>query len=148
MKNLILILFPALLFAQSNQISLTAGYKAIEISASYTAPNEVIYGLAFAGVDSKIAEKRANNRDINQHKFNDKYIPAVFGLLGGKFDNISVIGKLGTAYVNQDINGLKEKQKLYLAGGITFDFKMTETLSLRTSYDSVSSLLIGITYHL
>lgn len=148
MKKLILILFPALLFAQSNQIGLMAGCKAIEISASYTAPNEVIYGLAFAGVDSKIAEKRANKYDQKEHKFNDKYIPAIFGLLGGKFDNFSIIGKLGTAYVNQTIDGKEEKEKMCLTAGIIFDFKLTETFSLRTSYDNVSSLLIGVTYHL
>lgn len=141
-------MFPLITLAQSNQVVIMGGYKAGEISVSYTAPNELIYGLALAGVDSKIAEKRANKFDQKEHSFKDKYIPAVFGLIGGDFKTVSVIGKLGTAYVNQEINGQQEKEKMCLAVGIAFDFKITETIYLRTSYDNVSSLLLGITYHL
>jgi hypothetical protein len=148
MKTLIILLFPILLLAQSKQIAVMGGYKAGEISISYTAPNELIYGLAVTTVDSKIAEKRANNNDINIHKFNNKYVPGVFGLIGGKFDDLSIIGKLGTAYINQNINNITEKQKYYFTAGIAIDYKISETIGLRGSYDSVSSLLLGVTFHI
>lgn len=146
-KTLLLFL-PIIASAQSNQVAIMAGYKAGEISATYTAKSEVIYGFSFAVVDSEIAEKRANNRDLNKHVFNDKYLPGAFGLLGAKFDNFSIIGKLGSAYVNQSINNIEEQQKFYFTAGIAFDFKMSESFGLRASYDSVSSLLVGVTYHL
>src|SRR5690349_9672974 len=111
MKTILLFLLPLLSIAQSKQIAVMGGYKAGEVSVSYTAPNELIYGIALTTVDSKIAEKRANNNDINIHKFNNKYVPGVFGLIGGKFDDLSIIGKLGTAYINQNINNIAEKQK-------------------------------------
>lgn len=148
MKTLLIFLIPLLTIAQSNQIAIMGGNKALELSFSYTAPNEVIYGIAIAGTDSSIAEKRANKFDQKEHVFQDKYIPTIFGLIGGEFDNLSVIGKIGSAYVNQTINGTEEKRKMCLAVGIAFDFKISETFALRTSYDNVSSLMLGITYHL
>lgn len=146
--TLLLYLLPIIVLSQSNQLSLSIGYKSLEISTTYTAPNELIYGIALAVTDSKLAENRANKKDINIHKFNDKYITGIFGLIGGKFDNLSIIGKLGTAYINQNINNIQESQKYYFTAGLSIEHKISETLALKSSYDSLNSLLLGITIHL
>jgi hypothetical protein len=148
MKTILILLFPLLTIAQSKQIAIMGGYKAAEISISYTAPNELIYGLALSGVNSKVAEKRANNNDLNNHKFNNKYIPNIFGLIGAKFNNISIIGKLGTAYINQNINNIPESQKYYFTTGIAINYKVSENIGIKTSYDNINSLLLGVTFHI
>lgn len=149
MKTLLLLLvLPLFTIAQSNQIAIMGGYKTGEISASYTAENELIFGLAVSITDSKIAEKRANIKDLNHHDFNDKVIPNVFGLIGGKFDNLSLIGKLGAAYVNQNINNIPEPKKYYFTVGMAIDYKVSDLIGLRGSYDSVSSLLLGVSFYI
>lgn len=147
MKTLILLLFSSLLSAQSN-IGLMAGYKAAEVSYSYVTENEMIYGLSFSAVDSKVAEKRANNNDKKNHDIKSDYVIGGFGLIGGKFDNLSIIGKLGVGYLEQNINNIVEPQKYYFAVGVTIDHKINDQLGLRGSYDSISSLLVGVTFYL
>lgn len=133
--------------AQSRQLSAMAGYKAFELSASYTAENELIYGAAASATSSDVTEKRANNMDQGKiHKFNGDITPAVFGLIGGKFDDLSIIGKIGASYVSQTINGAPTKDA-FLALGIAAEYKISDTTGLRGSYDSVAGALIGVTFH-
>lgn len=125
-----------------------AGYKSFELGFTYLDEEiELIYGVSASVVDSKLAEKRANRNDIGKvHEFNGKAVPAVFGLIGAKFDDLSIIGKIGGAYLNQTINGKLEPQKAYLAFGLVVDYKITDTIGLRGSYDSVNSALIGVSF--
>lgn len=144
----IVALIPMLSMGQESQVGLMVGQQAVEVSASYTSRKEVIFGGAVAIASSGITEKRANKNDIKKHKFKGDFIPAVFGLIGGQFDELSIIGKLGTAYLEQEINDIPDSQKFYLTAGIIFDYKISESISIRASYDSVSGALIGASYRL
>ena len=141
---IILVFGAAKLNAQS-QLSVMAGYKAIEISGAYTAENELLFGLAISAVDSEITQKRANTNDRgSNHEFKSDFTPAAFGLIGGKFDDLSIIGKIGGAYIKQEINGNSEPQNIYLAAGVIIDYKVSELMGLRVSYDAVSGPMAGI----
>ena len=150
MKNivkLILLIIPSLLFSQEKDIGLLIGYNTIDASCQYTSENELIYGFGASIVESNIAEKRANNNDKGKiHKFNNSIVPAIWGNIGAKFDELSIIGKIGLANVNQSINNIKEPKNIYLAFGIIFDYKISEKLGIRLNYDSVNSLMGGISY--
>lgn len=133
--------------AQSKQVNAMVGYKALELSAAYVAPNELIFGLAVSATDTEMTEKRANRNDRGTtHDFNGDYTPAAFGLIGGQFEELSIIGKLGASYVDQAINGEQTKD-LYFAVGIAFDYKVKEDLSFRVSYDNVAGPMAGLTLH-
>jgi hypothetical protein len=133
---------------EGSQVGLMVGQQAVEVSASYTTEIELIFGGAVAVVNTGIAEKRANNNDRKTHDFKGDFVPAVFGLIGGKFDDFSMIGKLGTAYLEQDINGIPDSQNFYFTAGIILDYKILDSISIRASYDSVSGALIGASYRL
>lgn len=121
------------------------GNKSAEISITHT--DELVLGLAFSETDSKVMEYRANATKMNKYEFHSNYTPAVFLLLGGDFDYLSMIGKLGAAYVNQSINGVVDDEKLYLAAGFAIDVDLNEYLGARASFDNVSGALIGVTFN-
>lgn len=129
----------------SRQVSAMAGLSSIELSAQYT--HTMIYGAAIGITDSRSIEQRANRNSYEKHELKTRYTPAVFGLIGGEFEDLSIIGKLGAAYIDQTRNGIDEKQKLYLAVGIIFDYKLTDAIGLRGSYDNVAGAMIGPTIH-
>lgn len=141
----LLTLFLGTLSINAQEVHLTAGYKAAEIGYSYVAENELIFGLSVSAVDSKLTEKRANNNDHGKtHSFHNKYTPAAFGLIGGEFEEFSIIGKMGAAYLNQSIDGIAEPQKIYFAVGIMFDYKISNVLSIKAGYDNVNSVMVGV----
>lgn len=156
--KILLLLIPYLTIAQawdgrarwdetpSQQLAIMLGNKSVEISTTYTHP--LIFGMSVSIVDSKIVEKRANNNDFNKHNLNSDLTPSVFGLIGGEFEELSLIGKLGASYIDQSINGIQEKQKLYFAVGIIADYKINDIIGIRVSFDNVNSAMIGITIHL
>lgn len=135
------------MFAQekSNQIALMVGNKSAEISITHT--DELIYGLSFSETDSKLIEKRANKYSFDDHMLLNNYTPAIFGLIGGDFEYLSMIGKIGTCYINQSINSVVDNKKLYLAIGIAIDFKISEFIGIRGSFDNVSGAMIGTTFN-
>lgn len=132
--------------AQERKLSIMAGYKAIEFGATYTdGETELIFGGAISLVSSDIVEKRANTNDKGKiHNMTGKFVPAAFGLIGAKFDELSIIGKLGGAYVEQTINGKIEDRKFCYAIGVILDYKLSEIVSLRVSYDNVNAPMAGI----
>lgn len=133
--------------AQSTQASAMVGYRAAEVSFAYRAENELIFGIALTGASTDVTEKRANRNDRGTlHEFNGKITPAVFGLIGGEFEELSIIGKLGAAYVDQRINGAPTKD-LFFAAGIIFEYKVSDAIGLRGSYDSVAGPMAGVTFH-
>lgn len=130
----------------SNQVSVMIGENAVELSATYT--HTLIGGFAIQVVDSKVSERRANKNDHGtNHDFTTKYTPAVFGLIGGEFEEFSMIGKMGCAYVDQNINKKPDDKKLFFAVGIIFDYKVFENVGVRASYDNVAGAMIGTTLH-
>lgn len=135
--------------AQEQRFSAMAGYKAIEFGYSYTdEETELIYGVSVAGVASDVAEKRANTNDKGKrHEFKGDIVPAIFGTIGAKFERLNIIGKIGGSYVEQTIN--KEPTKdLFLAFGIVVDYSVNDSLGVRVGYDSVSSVLVGLSLKL
>lgn len=123
------------------------GYKSVELSASYTIESELVLGLAISATQSGIVEDRANRNDLNHHDFKNDIVPAAFFLIGGKFDNFTMIGKLGGAYLEQDINYKSDSQKFYYGVGVIFDYRFKNGYSIRTSYDNVSGPLAGIGFN-
>ena len=133
--------------AQGTQASAMVGYKALEISFAYEAENELIFGASASVTATDVTEKRANRNDRGKvHQFNGKVTPAVFGLIGAKFDELSITGKIGGAYVDQSIDGQPTKD-LFLALGIAAEIKISDAIGLRGSYDSVSGAMAGVTFH-
>jgi len=134
--------------AQSRQVNAMVGYKAFEVSGAYAAPNELIYGLAVMAASADGIEARANKNDVNRrvHRLNGEVVPAVFGLIGGEFDELSIIGKIGGAYIDQSING-KPTKDIAFAVGIAFDYKLTKDFAIRMSYDNVAGPMAGATIH-
>lgn len=136
--------------AQEQRGSLTGGNRTFELS--YISENEegLGFGAAFSLVDSKLVQERANKNDTmkNKHEFVSKVTPTVFALISGDFEEITIIGKIGTAYVNQNINGIRDSKKLYFAVGISFERPITEEISVKAGWDNVNSLLIGVSFKL
>lgn len=135
--------------AQEKQFSVMSGYKALEVAATYThEETELVFGLSIVAVDSEMIEKRANNNDKGgRHIINSEYTPGAFGLIGAKFDDLSIIGKIGGAYIKQDINGKPEPQNIYMTFGIIFDLKVSNSTGLRVSYDGISGPLGGVGFN-
>lgn len=131
--------------AQQEKGSLMVGNKAFELSYIYENEEGLGFGLAGSIVHSGLTEKRANKNDhFNEHEFTSKVTPAVFALISGNFEEVTIIGKIGTAYVDQKINGIPDSKKLYFAVGIAFEVPVTEEISIRAEYDNVNSVLIGM----
>lgn len=135
--------------AQEQKISAMAGYKAIEFGYSYTdEETELIYGISVAGVASDVAEKRANNNDKGKHhEFKGDIVPAIFGTIGAKFDRLNIIGKIGGSYVEQTINK-EPTNDVFLALGLMVDYLVNDSLGIIVGYDSVSSVLVGLSIKL
>lgn len=136
--------------AQQNRASLTAGNKAFEISFIHENEEGLGFGIATSLVHSGLVESRANKNDSakNIHDFTNKVTPALFGLISGNFEELTIVGKLGTAYINQRINGIQDSKKYYLAVGIAFEVPVTEEVNIKASYDNVNSLLLGVSFKL
>lgn len=134
--------------SQQNLGSLTAGNKAFEISFIHENEEGLGFGLATSLVHSGLVESRANKNDSakNIHEFTNKVTPAVFGLISGNFEELTIIGKLGTAYINQRINSIQDSKKYYLAIGISFEVPITEEINIKASYDNVNSVLAGVSF--
>jgi len=145
LATLALILIYLNVNAQS-QIHASAGYKAIEIGYTYQNEEFLNFGFSASLVDAGTVEKRANKNDVNKkiHDLKSDVVPALFGEVGGTFDSITITGKLGTAYLDQRINGIQEKQKLYLAVGIRFGYYVSDNIQVVGSYDNVNSVMAGI----
>lgn len=142
-KFLILFLFPLMSFAQ-NQIDALVGYKAVEVNFSMRT-NTLNYGIGLSAVDADLAEKRANKNDhFYNHRFTQSYVPAVFGLIGGQFDEVQVVGKMGTAYIKQNINDKKDDKYFYLAVGIEFGYDLNDNIGIKASFDNVNSFMGGL----
>lgn len=146
---IIISLFSNYMISQETKISAMAGYKSLEVGFTYLdEETELIYGVSASAVDSKVSEKRANNNDKGKHhEFKGDVTPAMFFNIGGKFEKLSLIGKLGGSYVEQKINKDPTKD-LFLAFGLIAEYEISETIALRGSYDSVNSFLIGASFKL
>lgn len=134
----------------SNNAILLVGYKSVEIGYSVNDEESLNLGFSLSAVDSKLVQDRANRNDVNRHKhdFKGSLVPSVFWLVGGTFDKITLTGKVGTSYINQLIDGLEDKKKIYLAVGIILSHKISDRVSISGSYDNVNSAAIGLTYKL
>lgn len=143
----ILFISVALNKCQAQQMQVLVGYKSLEIGYTYTdEETELIYGVSISCVASDIAEKRANKNDKGKlHEFNGTIVPAVYGLIGAKFDRLNIIGKIGGSYVSQSINNEPTKD-LFLALGLMASYSVNERYSLIGSYDSVSSVQMGVSF--
>lgn len=150
MKKLIFIflLLPLMSMAQS-QIDVMAGYKAVEVNY-FLRTESLNYGLGISAVDSKLVEKRANNNDIfYDHDFTQSVTPSVFALVGGQFEEVSIVGKMGASYVKQNINGIYDTDKhLFLAVGIEIGYDITPELGFKGSFDNVNSFMAGLIINL
>lgn len=135
--------------AQGKHTSIMLGYKSIELGASYTLENELVIGLSAQATESGLVEERANRNDmfLNKHDITISTVPALYFTIGGQFDNFTMTGKLGGAYLTQTINSKPDSQKYYPAVGIIFDYQFSNGYSIRASYDNVSSGMVGIGFN-
>lgn len=147
---IVTIVFAMINDAKAQSVHGMFGYKSAEIGYTYLdEETELIFGFSVSAVDSKLAESRANRNDKgNIHEFQDQFTPAMFFLIGGKFDEFSIIGKLGGSNVKQNINGIKDEKYVYFATGIMFSYDLSDKISLLGSYDSVTSAMCGVSYRL
>ncbi|MGO4773863.1 hypothetical protein ACEN2I_19615 [Flavobacterium sp. W22_SRS_FK3] len=145
-KHFLITVLGSIALNAQNNTSVTIGYKTIGLSLETTAKNGLIFGVMATVVDSKIVEKKINKFDFNrsEHNLRTKFIPASFFIIGGDFENICILGKIGTAYIDQDINAIKDKQKIFFAIGTMIDFRVSNRVKVRTSYDNVNAFLTGI----
>lgn len=157
MKKLILlsVLLTQTVFAQTTNINLSVGNKTVELGLTRTIESEIILGGSFALTNSKVIEDRANLIDAGSylHKVNTNYTPSVFALMGGKFDNLSIVTKVGSSYINQDIKKINSKEDyhkdskvLYLAVGVDVMYQISDVIGIGASFDNVNSLMLGINY--
>lgn len=152
MKNLIkifILFIPAITIAQS-QIHVQAGFKAIEVGYTHQDEDLLNFGVSVSAVDADIVEKRANRNDTSKsvHTLNSDVVPAVFGTVGGTFDNFTITGKMGAAYLNQSINNIADAQKIYWGVGVRFNYTFDNNLSLVGGYDNIKSGMLGIAFNL
>ena len=149
-------------FAQmpnSTNANLSVGYKTAEIGVTHTLESEFILGGSFALTDSKMIENRTNKIDRGSylHKMNSKYTPSAFALMGGNFDRINFIGKVGATYIDQNIckinnsmqtDGVytKDSKVLYLACGMEIMYQVSDFVGISGSFDNVSGAMLGINF--
>lgn len=138
MKTILLFLVTTTCLSQSIMV----GNKSLELGYTYKTEG-LNYGVAISTVDSKLVEKRANNNDINSHEFTSSYTPAVFGLIGATFEKLTITGKLGGSYVEQEINAEKDSQNIFFAAGVNLGYQINK-MELKLSYDNVNSIMLGI----
>lgn len=138
----------AMIAQTSNEALILVGYKSAEVGYIRENKDFLNFGLSVVAVDAKLTEKRANRNDVyqNVHDVKGDVLCAVFGLVGGTFDNLTVTGKMGCAYVDQKINNIQDSKKIYFTVGIMFGFKISDRVKLVASYDNVSSGGVGINY--
>jgi hypothetical protein len=136
MKKLIFLLLFATA-AQSQAITGFVGYKAGEID--FTLEKELIYGLGVSLIDANIVGTRANKYDRDKfHQAQRDVTPTVFLLLGGKIDQITVVGKLGMSHFEESIDGNRAGQKLYSTVGLQIGYH-----NFFGNFDTCNSLMLG-----
>lgn len=156
---LLSILFSSSFFAQN--INLSGGYKTVELGLTHTLESEILLGGSIAMTDTKVIVSRANIADVGSylHKENTKYTPTVFGLIGGKFNRIHVLGKLGLTYLDQSIckindsrqtdgTFIKDSRHLYVAMGFQASYYITDRFGINGGFDNVNSGTLGINFKL
>ena len=140
-KLLILLLFPLIGFSQQS-ISTLVGYKSFELN--FKTKGDLNYGVAVSIMDSKEVAKRATKMDYpNIHTNNNKLTPSLFFLIGATFENITITGKLGVSYFEQNINNKLESQNTYKSAGVQFQYK-----KLVFSFDSANFAMIGYEFNI
>jgi hypothetical protein len=133
--------------AQETKISAMAGYKSAELGFTYLdEESELIYGVSASVIDAKFSESIANFHDASKHDFKGDVVPSVHGLIGAKFDRLSFIGKIGCAHINQNINGKKEPQNIYLSYGLMVGYEFDNGLSFVGSIDAANALMCGVQF--
>ena len=143
MKTLLLLLLTTICYSQDNQVSLLIGEMSLETSFQIKTEG-LNYGLALGIVNSNVAEKRATRNDRPKvHSFTTKVTPFAFGLIGATFDKLTITGKVGTAYVEQKINNVRDNQNLFLAVGINAGYRINN-LEILMGYDSVNAVTVGV----
>lgn len=143
----LIIIFYLNVNAQETKISAMAGYKSAELGFIYLdEESELIYGISASVIDAKFSESIANFHDTSKHDFKGDVVPAVHGLIGAKFDRLSFIGKIGGAHINQNINGKKEPQNIYLSYGLMVGYEFDNGLSFVGSIDAVNAVMAGIQF--
>lgn len=144
------LLVPFIATAQDSKIGSMFGYKAIEINYDYQNEDFLNFGVAISAIESSMVEKREERNDvyIKDYEIENSYVPALFFTVGGTFDKFTITGKLGSAYLDQKVNEIKDDKNFYLAVGCRFEYQVKERLSITSSYDNVNSLLVGINYKL
>lgn len=131
--------------AQEAKISAMAGYKSFELGFTYLdEETELVYGFSASVIDAKFSESIANFHDTSEHDFKGDIVPAVHGLIGARFERLSFIGKIGGAAINQDINGKKEPQNIYLSYGLMVGYEFDNGLSFVGSIDAVNAIMFGL----
>lgn len=141
MKKLILLLLASTAL-QAQTVSTLVGYKALEVN--FILKGDLNYGLAGSITSAKEVASRASRMDYpNKHTANNKIAPSLFFLIGATFDNITITGKLGATYFDQNINGKQEAQNIYRAVGVEVQFK-----NLLFSFDSANGAMAGYQFKL
>lgn len=131
--------------AQETKISAMAGYKSAELGFTYMdEESELIYGISASIIDANFSESIANFHDTSKHDFKGDVVPAMHFLIGARFDNLSFIGKIGGAQINQTINGKKEPQNIYLSYGLMVGYEFDNGLSFVGSIDAVNAIMCGL----
>lgn len=145
----LIILISLNIHGQETKISAMAGYKSAELGFTYIdEETELIYGISASVIDAKFSESIANFHDTSEHNFKGDIVPAVHALIGAKFSNLSFIGKVGGAYINQTINGKAEPQNIYMSYGLMVGYEFDNGLSFVGSIDSVNAIMCGIQFKL
>lgn len=140
-KLLTLLLFPLIGFSQQS-VSTLVGYKSFELN--FKTKGDLNYGVAVSIIDAKEVAKRATRMDYpNIHTNNNKITPSLFFLIGATFDNVTITGKLGVSYFEQNINKVKEAQNIYRSVGAQMQYK-----NFVFSYDSANSAMIGYEFNI
>lgn len=153
MKKLFKIQVGILLFIASqlqaqnfSTINLSAGYRTVEVGYTYNVEEFLNFGLSTSVSTSDMVEKRANTNDpyYSKHEFTSNLVPAVFGTVGATFDELTITGKMGGAYLEQKINDKTDTKRLWFAVGIRFEYNH----KISISYDNVNSVLVGYVINL
>ncbi|MCL6461292.1 MAG: hypothetical protein I4O51_05410 [Flavobacterium micromati] len=137
-KNLLLLLSLLLTTAtRSQSITALVGYKSAEID--FTLEKDLTYGLGFSIIDSDQVAKRATTNDRgNIHQATNSLTPAIFMLVGGKIETVSMMCKLGMTYLQQNINNKPDDQNFYKTIGVQVGYR-----NFIFNFDSCNSVMVG-----